>query len=264
MPLVSTLVLNYRTPLQAVRCVQALRAQSIADRMEILVIDNHSNDDSIAILRARLKNIPNLRILESRKNEGYGQGNELGMRQARGRYILIVNPDNELMPDALEKMTKEMDEHPDIGILAPKLIHEDGSVRSSARALPTFFDAIIKRTMFSRVFPARMDRYLERQMNPNQDRDVDWVVGACILIRRTALETIGGFDPRFFLFFEDMDLCRRCKNAGYRVRYFPKAVASDQKRRLSEGGAFSVLFHKTGRIHIASAVKYFWKWRNAV
>jgi GT2 family glycosyltransferase len=260
-PLVSAIVLNYRTPKNVVACVQALKKQTIADRVHILIIDNHSEDDSIGFIRNRLSSMNNVEILEAPRNLGYGQGNELGMKRATGDYILIVNPDNELHPESLALMVKEMDAHPDIGILAPKLIHEDNTVRDSARAFPTFSDVLIKRTILSSLFPARMDRYLQRSFDPDTERDVDWVVGACILMRRDLFEQIGGFDPRFFLFFEDTDLCRRCGNAGLRVRYFPKAVASDRKRRLSEGGALSVLLHKTGRILIASAVKYFWKWR---
>lgn len=260
-PLVTAIVLNYKTPKNTVQCVQALKKQTIADQLDIIVIDNHSQDDSIGVIRNRLSSLPNVTIAESNDNIGYGRGNEIGMKRAESEYILIINPDNELKPDALEIMTKEMNAHADIGILAPKLVHEDGTVRDTARTFPTFFDALIKRTFLSTYFTKRMDRYLQRTKSVDEARDVDWVVGACMLIRRSLIEQIGGFDPRFFLFFEDMDLCRRAREAGFRVHYLPQAIASDRKRRLSEGGVFSVLTHKTGRIHIVSGLKYFWKWR---
>jgi N-acetylglucosaminyl-diphospho-decaprenol L-rhamnosyltransferase len=260
-PTVTAIVLNYKTPKNVIACVHALKKQTIADKMKILVIDNHSEDDSIGIIRNRVGGLEGVFILESSDNKGYGRGNEIGIQQADTPYVLIINPDNELEENALEQMTKEMDAHSDIGILAPKLVHEDGTIRDSARSFPSFFDALIKRTFLSHIFHARMDYYLQREEDPNAERDVDWVVGACIVIRKELLQKIGGFDPRFFLFFEDMDLCRRCWEAGFRVHYFPKAVASDRKRRLSEGGALSILFKKTGRIHIVSALKYFWKWR---
>lgn len=242
-------------------CVHALEKQTITDKLEILVIDNHSDDDSIGIIRNRLSALPHVRILETADNIGYGKGNEIGMRQAHTPYVLIINPDNELLPDALETMMQVMEKDPTIGIVAPKLLHEDGTVRDSARSFPRLSDTIIKRTFLATIFSDRMDYYLQRNFDANTARDVDWVVGACMLIRRTLLEKIGSFDPRFFLFFEDMDLCRRCWNAGFRVRYVPEAVAGDRKRRLSEGGALSVLLKKTGRIHAMSAVKYFWKWK---
>ncbi len=242
--------------------MHALEKQTIADKLDILVIDNHSDDDSIGIIRNRLSHLPHVRILETAENIGYGNGNAIGMKQAATPYVLIINPDNELQPDALEIMLKVMESDSTIGIAAPKLIHEDGTVRDSARSFPRLFDTIIKRTFLSSIFRKRMDFYLQRHFDTNAARDVDWVVGACILIRSELLQKIGGFDPRFFLFFEDMDLCRRCWNAGFRVRYVPEAVAGDRKRRLSEGGVLSVLLKKTGRIHAISAVQYFWKWRS--
>jgi GT2 family glycosyltransferase len=240
--------------------VTALRAQTIADKMEILVIDNHSDDESIGVIRNRLSTMENVHIMESPQNRGYGRGNDIGMKRAEGHYILIINPDNELMPDALEKMVNAMEKDAGIGILAPKLVHEDGSVRDVARAFPSLMDVIVKR-MGGTLFSKRMDRYLQRNIDPTIERDVDWVVGACILIRRELIEKIGGFDPRFFLFFEDMDLCRRAWKAGFRVHYLPAAEAKDKKHRLSEGGPLTVLLHKTGRIHIKSALQYFWKWK---
>src|SRR5665213_1363586 len=207
-PLVTAIVLNYKSPRDTIACVTALRKQTIADRIEILVIDNHSDDESIGVIRNRLSQWENVRIMESPQNRGYGRGNDIGMKRAAGRYILIINPDNELQSDALEKMVNAMEKGSDIGILAPKLVHEDGSVRDVARAFPSLMDVIVKRTG-STLFPKRMDRYLQRNIDPTSERDVDWVVGACILLRRELIEKIGGFDPRFFLFFEDMDLCRR-------------------------------------------------------
>lgn len=256
-------MLNYKTPKNTVACVHALEKQTIASKIEILVIDNHSDDDSIGIIRNRLSDLPHVRILETPANIGYGNGNAVAMKQVTTPYVLIINPDNELQQDALEKMYTLMEKDPTIGIAAPKLIHEDGSVRDSARSFPRLSDTIIKRTFLSTIFSDRMDYYLQRRFDTNTARDVDWVVGACMLIRNDLLQTIGGFDPRFFLFFEDMDLCRRCWNAGFRVRYVPEAVAGDRKRRLSEGGVLSVLIKKTGRIHAISAIKYFWKWRGS-
>lgn len=261
-PLVSAIVLNYRTGRDAWTCVQALLRQTIADRIEILLVDNHSDDDSIGTLRNHARGEPRVRILESARNIGYGQGNELGVRSARGEYLLIINPDNELEPEGLQWMIAAMQRDPGIGILSPKLVHEDGTVRDSYRTFPTMGDLLIKRTAWlRRIFPARMRRYLQYDRDTSITRDVDWVAGACLLLRRDFYQSLGGFDPRFFLFFEDTDLCRRCWAAGKRVVYFPSVTANDRKHRLSEGGWLALLTKKTARIHLVSAVKYFWKWR---
>ena len=258
-PLVSAVVLNYRTPQEAVRCTEALlRGEGLGGVLEVFVIDNHSCDDSIGVLRNRLGKFSNIRILESPRNAGYARGNALALTRAGGKYLFIINPDNTLEPAGLARMVAVMEADPTIGILAPRLLHEDGTVRDSYRSVTDLF---IKRTVLRRAFPGRMRRYLQWDQDPQMVRDVDWAVGACLLIRRSLLEEIGAFDPRFFLFFEDIDLCRRSWAADRRVVYFPQATATDRKRRLSEGGLLSLLCHRTGRAHLASAAKYFWKWR---
>lgn len=257
----SAIVLNYRTPRDVLSCVHALLKQTIVDQLEIIVVDNRSEDESIQWIRNRLQSNLHVHIVESPENRGYGQGNELGIRSARGKYLLIINPDNELEPGGLQKMIAAMEKDPSIGILAPMLVHPDGSIRASHRRFPTLTDIFIKRTFLSRLFPKRVERYLDRDRVTQEMQDVDWVVGACFLIRKDLYQQLGGFDPKFFLFFEDIDLCRRCWNAGKRVVYFPAASAADHKGRLSEGGALTLLTKKTVRIHLRSALYYFWKWR---
>lgn len=258
---VSAIVLNYRTPQNTVRCVRALLKQNISNQMEILIVDNHSEDDSIGVIRNTFRDEPRVRILETPVNRGYGQGNTLGVLRGAGQFILIINPDNELEPEGLEKMVRAMEADPGIGILGPQLVHPDGTIRDSYRTFPTLGDLIIKRTILRKLFPGRMHRYLQHSVDPEQIRDVDWLAGACLLIRRDMWEHLGGFDPRFFLFFEDTDLCRRAWKARKRVVYFPLARATDRKHRLSEGGLLTFFTKRTVRIHLWSAVKYFWKCR---
>ena len=260
-PQVSAIILNFQAGRKAVECVRALKEQTIADQMEIIVVDNHSEDDSIGILRNSLRHMPNVRIVETPENLGFGRGYDTGIRQARGEFILINNPEKKLEPDAVEKMVAKMEGDQSIGIVAPKLHHEDGSVRLSARSFPRPLDVFIKRTFLHRFFPGRMRRYLSLDHSTEKERDVDWVVGGCFLIRADLYRTIGGFDHRYFLFFEDIDLCRTCWKAGKRVVYFPEARGLDRKRRLSEMNVFAMFFRKTGRAHITSALRYFWKWR---
>lgn len=237
--------------------------------MEILIVDNHSDDDSIGSLRNRVrreieKGTPGadrIRIVETPRNLGFGAGYNRGFRHARGQYVLLNNPAKILRPDAVERMIAAMERDPTIGILAPKLLYDDGTFRDSYRSFPTFLDVIIKRTALRRLFPRRMRRYLQWDRDPDVPGETDWVIGGCFLIRGDLLRQLGGFDERFFLFFEDTDLCRRCWERGKRVVYFPEAQGTDRKRRLSEGGVLALLTKKTARIHLVSALRYFWKWR---
>ncbi|MDA1208838.1 MAG: glycosyltransferase family 2 protein [bacterium] len=261
--LVSAIVLNYRSPQDTVRCVEALQKQTVVDQLQIIVVDNHSEDDSIGVIRNQLGHMSNVEIVESSTNTGFGSGNNYAEQFADSDYILFINPDNALESSGLEKMLTHMQQHSEIGILAPQLVFADGTVRDSHRVFPSFVDICIKRTPLRRLFPKRLDRYLERNVNPQAVRQVDWVVGACFLISRALFADLGGYDERYFLFFEDTDLCRRCLESGKQVVYFPVVHALDRKQRLSGGGFFALFLHKTGRVHIASALKYFWKWRSA-
>ncbi len=258
-PLVSALVLNYRSHRDTVRCVQALLAQTIADRMEMIVIDNHSDDESIAFIRAQLGKEQRVRIVEDRRNIGYGAGNNAGARLARGEFLLIINPNNLLPRDGAERMLAYLQSHGDIGITGPTFVYPDGTIRPSARAFPTIPDLLRKR-----LFPAQWHRAYQKTaqaMLRHESMEVDWLVGACLMMRTELYRQLGGFDERFFLFFEDIDLCRRIRDAGKRVVYLPQIRVPDTDRRLSGQSIFSFLRRKTTWIHLQSAVQYFWKWR---
>lgn len=257
-PLVTAIVLNYRSHRDTVKCVQALLEQTIADQMEILVTDNHSDDESMGFIRAHLRGNSAVTIVENRSNIGYGAGNNAAVRQAKGEYLLIVNPDNVLPRDGIEAMLTYLQEHPDTGIVGPALVYPDGTVRPSARPFPTPADLFRKR-----MNPTKWHQEFERARKTLEKKDavdVDWMVGACLLLKTELFRKLGGFDERFFLFFEDIDICRRIHDMGLRVVYLPKIKVLDRKGRLSGSSMFSLLSRKTTRIHAASAVKYFLKW----
>jgi N-acetylglucosaminyl-diphospho-decaprenol L-rhamnosyltransferase len=258
-PLVTALVLNYRSHRDTVRCVCALKAQTIGQHIEIVVIDNHSCDESIGFIRAQLGTLDRVRIIEERANVGFARGNNDALRFASGEYLLIVNPDNLLPPTALEAMLQTLQSHPNAGIVGPALIHPDGSVRPSARSLPSLFELLRKRLMPAR-WQREYDAWLQR-IAGSETIEVDWLVGGCLLLRRDLFERLGGFDERFFLFFEDMDLCRRIRQMGKSVLYLPRIRVQDRRSRLSGSTLLSLLRRRTTWIHAWSGVKYFWKWR---
>jgi len=257
-PLVTAVILNYRSYRDTVTCAQALLNQSIANKIEILVTDNHSDDESMGFIRAHLDGKKSVRIIENRKNNGYGRGNNEAVTFAQGEYLLIINPDNTLPENALETMLQYLLDHPDAGIVGPALVYPDGTVRPSARSFPSIKDLFIKR-----LHPKKWHEDFEKKRK-NQEQndaiDVDWMVGACLLMKTDLYRSLGGYDERFFLFFEDIDLCRRVKNMGKRIVYLPHVHVLDRKGRLSGSSIFSLLTRKTTRIHVASAIKYFWKW----
>lgn len=261
-PLVTAIILNYRSPRDTWRCAESLLQQTIADRTEIIIVDNASGEESVPWLRNRIASTQApVQLIESAHNRGYGQGNELGVQHAHGEYLLIINPDNRLEPTGLEQLIDLLKAHSDVGIVSPKLIHEDGTVRSSTRAFPHWSDLVIKRAGLGNLFRKKMDHYLQEHDAATEPHDVDWVAGACFVLKTALYKELHGFDPRFFLFFEDTDLCRRCWQMGKRVWYVPGVIAHDRKRRLSEGGILSIFTKRIVRIHLMSAIRYFWKWR---
>lgn len=259
-PLVTAIVLNFRSPRATVQCVQEMLQQKANGEVEILVVDNHSDDDSIGILRAQLPKAPNIRIIETPRNKGFGSGYNTAARLARGTFLLVNNPTKRLEPDALQKMIDRMEADPTIGIIGPKMIHADGSRRLSMRRDPRPIDIIARRSVLGTLFPKALHRYLMLDSDADALQEVDWVVGGSFLMRRDLFLKLHGFDERFFLFFEDADLCRRCRALGKKVVYDPSPVARDKRRRLSGETFWDLLFSRTGRIHVISALRYFGKW----
>ena len=263
LPQVSALVLNYRNPESAVQCVRGLLSQSVAGSMEVIVIDNHSQDDSVGVLRNRLDAEPSVRIVETPENRGFGYGLNVGARSAWGEYLLINTPDKRLPADGVERLLAALRDDPGCGIIAPKLLHADGTRRLSIRAFPRMIDILSRRSVLRKLFPGSQRRYLMLDADPEKPSEVDWVVGGCFLIRKDLFESLRGFDERFFLFFEDTDLCRRVRAAGKSVRYYPAVAATDKRNRLSGERFLDLLLKRTGRIHVMSAAKYFWKWKGS-
>lgn len=169
---------------------------------------------------------------------------------------MVINPDNRLEENGLERMIQKMKEDPTIGLIAPRLVYPDGTVRDSARRFPTVLDILRKRTFLGH-WSHMPETYISGSTDPV---NVDWIAGACFVMRKDFFQSLNGFDPRFFLFFEDTDLCRRIWAAGKRVVYWPAVTAKDRRERLSQGGVLSLLNKKTARIHLISGVKYFAKW----
>ncbi len=262
-PLVSVLILNYRNGRQAVRAARHLLGQTIGDRLEVIVIDNGSLDDSIGYIRNDFRRNPDrrLRVIETGGNRGFGHGYNRGVHYASGRYLLINNPDKMPETSAVETLVARMEADPSIGIAAPRLLHPDGTQRISARAEPRPLDLIAKRTFLRRFLPGHVEHYLQQSRDQDKEQVVDWVAGGSFMIRKELFHELGGFDERFFLFFEDTDLCRRTRLCGKRILYCPSAIVYDKKRRLSDMSAWRMPFSRIGRAHIMSGLRYFWKWR---
>ena len=260
---ISIIILNYNSAQLTEKCLEKLYNHESHHPFEIIVVDNNSSQEGITNLTEKWQIKENISFILSPKNLGYGQGNELGLKIARGEYLLILNPDVEVFPRAIDTLVEFLDKNSDVGLVAPQLMYKDGTIQDSFRKFPKPLDILIKRTFLRKLkfFKKRLAHSLMWHKDPEKTEDIDWVVGACLLLRKEALKDIEYvFDKRFFLFFEDTDLCRRLWEKGWRVTYLPKAKATHYHERLSEGGIFDIFRKKTLRIHIASSFKYFFKY----
>lgn len=227
---------NVRDLLRA--CLEALCRSEGPLAAEVCVVDNGSRDGSAEMVRA---SFPQVAVIEDRADSGYAHANNLALRQAGGRHVLLLNPDTCLPPAALRAFVRILDDDQTIGAVGPKLIRPDGSLDLACRrSFPTPETALYRMLGLSRRFPVhrRFARYNLTYLDPDQPADVDAVVGACMAIRGVALRRVGLLDERFFMYGEDLDLAIRLKRAGWRIRYDPSVVVLHHKGASSRQATF--------------------------
>lgn len=260
---VSVIIVNTNQKYFPRMCAEAVEKSRTNFDYEIIVVDNHSTDESITILRDMEKQ-GRIRVVESGKNLGYGKANNLGVEHAQGEFVIISNPDVFVEPDTMQTLVDTMEAHPDVGLAGPRLRYYNGDIQPSCRRYMTFFDLVVKRTPLKKIpaFRKRLEGYLMEDFDHNRTQDVDLITGAYFIMRRSVYNEVGGFDPRYFLFMEDYDLCLKLHQAGYRVVYHPKSEALHYHKRLSDGNIVWLLGRKVFWIHLSSAFKYFRKWKH--
>ncbi len=205
-------------------CLDSIYKTLPEGRFEIIVVDNSSDDPGMRELTQRY---PDLSVLSNPENRGFAKANNQGAAAAKGRWLVFLNPDTELTENAIAGMQAHLEAHPKVGVIAPKVLNLDGSLQYSCRRFPTLWTGLFNRySMLSRLFPSNRftRRYLMTDFDHNAVREVDWVSGCFMMMRRDAFERIGGFDESYFLFNEDVDLCRAMQSRGYSVVYFPQAT----------------------------------------
>jgi GT2 family glycosyltransferase len=221
----SVIIVNWNVRPLLERCLRSVieSAQRGGLECEIAVVDNASTDGSQEMVE-RL--FPAVELISSDANLGFARANNLGASRSSGRHLLLLNPDTEVGGDALPVMVAFLNQHPDVGLLGPKLLFADGSVQPSRRRFPSLATAFLESTVVQQWFPQNrtLARYYVQDRSDDVEQDVDWVVGACMLIRRQAWEQVGPLDERFFMYSEELDWCRRLKSAGWRVVYVPSAT----------------------------------------
>ena len=200
--------------------------------VEVIVVDNASTDGSVEMVRAEF---PNACLITNTENRGFPAANNQGIAVAQGRHVLLLNSDAEVVGEALATMVAYADTHPDVGVVGPQLLNPDGSVQSSRRRFPTMTTAFFESTWLEPYAPLRMlERYYVLGQPDDATLDVDWVKGAALMARREAIKQVGPMDEGFFMYSEELDWCRRFREAGWRVVYLPTAQVVHHEGKSSE------------------------------
>jgi N-acetylglucosaminyl-diphospho-decaprenol L-rhamnosyltransferase len=246
---VSIVVLNYNTRDHLRTCLEAIGREGSTSlsggqiEAEVLVVDNASRDGSADMVEAEFAWAT---LIRSPHNGGYASGNNQALRVSRGESVLMLNPDTTLARGSVAALLARLDQHPEAGVIGPKLLRPNGSMHLACRrSFPTPAIAFYRISGLSRAFPKSptFGRYNLTFVDPNQAMEVDSVCGACMLIRRAVIDRVGLLDERFFMYGEDLDWCLRTRAAGWTVRYEPDIVVQHQHGAASRQRALRTTFH---------------------
>lgn len=217
---VSAIIVSYNTRAMTLECLRVLMGELRGFSAEVFVVDNASTDGSTEAVRAEF---PEVRLLVSPHNAGFGAANNVAMQQARGRYLLLLNTDAFPRPSSVATLVDFLNKNPNVGVVGPRLSYQDGSLQQSCFRCTTPFYAWAENSGLTKLLRrySALDDY--RGWDHASERDVDFVIGACLMLRREVYEQIGGFDERFFMYQEEADWERRIKQVGWRVVFTPTA-----------------------------------------
>ena len=259
-PEIAAILVNYNSGNELRHALLSVAGGMAGRPWEAIVVDNASRDDSAA---ATAEFAPHAALIRNADNVGFGRGINQGVAASSAPLMLIMNPDCRLLDGALDVLRRELATHPSCGLVGPRILDPDGSVQGSARGDPDMLTGLFGRTSpLRRVLPgltvSKRNVVAGAEVSENAPGVVvDWVSGACMLVRREAFNAVGGFDEGYFLYWEDADLCRRLRSRGYDVRYVPGATAvhrvgqSSQTARAASVRAFHESAYRYYATHVA-------------
>jgi len=248
-------IVTYNSEEHIRACLEAIYAHTSNLDFEVHVVDNASTDGTPEIVR---EVFPQAHLVRNTTNVGFGAGNNLVLRETRARYALVLNPDVLVSPGSLEAMVSHMDANRDIGALGCKLLNTDRSLQFSCRRYPEPLVFLLRVLFLDRLVPGArpLRRYLMQDWDHNHSAEVDWLMAACMMLRTSVLREVGLFDEQFFLYYEDVDLCRRI---SYHSRiYYCSGIEMLHHHRQQSHGLRNV---RCTFQHLTSAYRYFRKWR---
>ncbi len=247
---ISIIIVNWNTRELLRKCLESVEATLPQLSSEVIVVDNASTDASAAMLRELF---PSVRLIENSENRGFGAANNQGLRIMRGRYALLLNSDALLTANAVVELFTYLEGHPDVAMACGQLLNADGSMQNSIAAFPTLLTLMTNTSLLEYLFPRRFPS--KRHPSP-APAEIDSAVGACLFVRKSAIDAVGMFDERYFFFFEETDWAYRMRRAGWKVVHVPTAfIYHFQGQSIGRNLPSRIAFYR-------SRYQFFHKWRN--
>jgi len=222
----SVLIVTYNSATTIRECIQSIFSTGGELDLEVIVVDNHSQDETVEILHEAAHTYPDLVLKLNRSNRGYAVGNNQALEMSHGRHVLILNPDTVVLEGVLQGLLIELEKHSEIGVVAPQLQFPDGRLQKTCRRFPTHKDVIYNVFGLASLYPAsaRFNGWKMGDFDHRSRKEVEQPAGAALLVRGDLLRTLNGFDENFPMFFNDVDLCKRIKDHGFSIWYIPELV----------------------------------------
>ena len=245
---VSIIIVNYNTRDLLRDCLESAGKTVSALDYEVVVVDNASRDGSVEMLR---REYPSVRVIANETNRGFGAANNQALRLMEGRYALLLNSDTILKENAVQALYDFMEDHPDAAMACGQLLNADGSKQNSVAAFPTLLTLAMNMPVLEYLFPGQ---YPSKRYPRHEPVEVDSCIGACMIVRKEAIDRVGGFDERYFFFFEETDWALRMRKAGWKVYHVPEAFIYHLQGK-SVGADVRSRYH-----FYRSRYQYFKKW----
>ena len=256
--MIDLIIVNYKSTEFLHTCLSSVYANLNGSKVNVHVCDNGSRDlDSLFE-----KKFPQVTFVRHHRNLGFSAGVNRLLQGTSAPYIVMLNPDTIVFEDFFESTIAFMDRNPDVGILGPRVLDPDHCIQGSARAFPTYSSAFFGRnSLLTRMFPKNRftcANILTHRSDGKTPMEVDWISGACMVVRRQAIDSVGLLDERFFLYWEDADWCKRMWDNGWKVTYFPQAVIQHKTGGSSEQNLIRSIFefHKSVYRYFAKYYKF--------
>ncbi|MCF8053946.1 MAG: glycosyltransferase family 2 protein [Deltaproteobacteria bacterium] len=247
---ISIIIVNWNTAELLRNCLDSITKTVHSIRYEIIVVDNASTDDSVAMLR---ESHPDIRVIENKENRGFGTANNQAMRVMSGKYALLLNSDTVLQENAVKELLTFMETQRDAAIACGQLLNEDGSKQNSIASFPSIFTLLINMALVEFLFPRR---YPSKRWHYDTPLAIDYGIGACLMVRKQAIDEVGMFDERYFFYFEETDWALQMKRAGWKNYHVPTALIYHLRgQSIGQNIGSRIVFYR-------SCYQFFRKWKS--